>query len=119
MQLYVDDQVGSLVTYEQILRGFQRITLAPGEAADIAFTLPASSLAIMGSDGVRRVEPGRFIVSIGAFFGRSSDLCGVDCRQLERNDPRSQSADKPQAKDQITGIVTAERRETRPHSRRT
>lgn len=65
-QLYVEDHVSSLVTYEQMLRGFERITLAPGEAADVSFTLKPSDLALTDLNGARSVEPGAFEVAIGS-----------------------------------------------------
>ncbi|MEN1680370.1 MAG: glycoside hydrolase family 3 N-terminal domain-containing protein [Planctomycetota bacterium] len=66
VQLYVEDQVSSLVTYERVLRGFQRVSLEPGESTEVTFSLPASSLALTGLDNVRRVEPGAFTVSVGS-----------------------------------------------------
>ncbi len=83
VQLYVEDQISSLVTYEKILRGFERITLNPGESTTVAFEVPVSSLAITGLDGVRRVEPGRFTF----FVGSSSEDLRLDA-ELVVSPPR-------------------------------
>ena len=66
VQLYVSDQVSSLVTYEKVLRGFERITLDPGESAEVSFTLNPSDLEITDAVGNRAVEPGAFEVAIGS-----------------------------------------------------
>jgi beta-glucosidase len=57
------------VTYQPIqsLRAFQRVSLAPGEARHVSFTLPASQLAYYST--VRKgffVEPGAFDLMIGS-----------------------------------------------------
>jgi beta-glucosidase len=49
------------------LRGFQRISLQPGETKTVAFTLPAAKLAIWdeATHGFV-VEPGAFDILVGA-----------------------------------------------------
>ncbi len=65
-QLYVRDLVSSVTTYEQCLRGFDRLHLAPGESRRVTFTLAPAHLEVIGPDGHRAVEPGEFEVQIGA-----------------------------------------------------
>ena len=66
VQLYVRDEVSTDVTYEQVLRGFKRVRLAPGEERDVAFTLTADDLAYCMHDGKWVVEPGSFKVMVGS-----------------------------------------------------
>jgi len=66
VQLYVRDDVSTDVTYEQVLRGFRRIHLGPGEEQDVRFTLTADDLAYAMHDGTWVVEPGLFKVMVGS-----------------------------------------------------
>jgi beta-glucosidase len=65
VQLYVRDLVGSVTRPVKELKGFQRITLEPGQAERVRFELPAAELAFVGLDMRRTVEPGAFKVWIG------------------------------------------------------
>lgn len=64
-QLYVRDLVGSLTRPVRELKGFARLTLAPGETQRVTFTLTEEMLAFTRADGTRGVEPGQFHVWIG------------------------------------------------------
>lgn len=64
-QLYVTDKVGSVTRPVRELKGFRRVSLAPGESTDVTFELPVSSLAFYGIDMTRGVEPGEFAVAVG------------------------------------------------------
>ncbi len=66
VQLYVQDKVSSVVTYDSVLRGFERVTLAPGETRTVSFELRPSHLEILDRNMNRTVEPGEFEVRIGA-----------------------------------------------------
>jgi len=66
VQLYLTDDVSSVTTYTQVLRGFERITLAPGESRTLQFTLGPQEMSIWDKDMRFRVEPGSFTVRIGA-----------------------------------------------------
>lgn len=59
-QLYVRDLVGSSARPVKELKGFRRISLAPGESAECTFELPVQDLAFYGLDMTRKVEPGDF-----------------------------------------------------------
>ncbi|MFK7858272.1 MAG: glycoside hydrolase family 3 N-terminal domain-containing protein [Granulosicoccus sp.] len=65
-QLYVRDCNASLVRPVKELKGFGRVELAAGEDARVSFTLPVDMLNFTGKSGVRIVEPGEFILMIGA-----------------------------------------------------
>lgn len=66
VQLYVRDHVGSITRPVRELKGFQRVSLAPGETRRVQFELPASTLAFPGQDMQPVVEPGQFSVFVGA-----------------------------------------------------
>jgi beta-glucosidase len=63
-QLYVRDLVGSLTRPVRELKGFQRLTLNPGETRRVTFTLTEDQLAFTRADGRRGTEPGNFHVWI-------------------------------------------------------
>jgi beta-glucosidase len=60
VQLYVQDKVGSVVRPVKELKGFQRVTLAPGETMTVTFELPVSDLAFWNIDMEYVVEKGDF-----------------------------------------------------------
>jgi beta-glucosidase len=67
VQFYVHEEKSSLKVPVKELRGFQRITLQPGEKQAVTFTLPAAKLAIWDETTHGFVvEPGAFDVMIGA-----------------------------------------------------
>ena len=65
IQLYVTDVAASVPVPIRSLQGTRRVSLRPGERRRISFTLTPSQLAVVDDRGVRVVEPGEFIVSIG------------------------------------------------------
>lgn len=66
-QLYVSDVISSVVTYEKRLRGFERITLEPGESKTVEFVItPEKHLAIFDVDMKEVVEAGEYKVYIGS-----------------------------------------------------
>ncbi len=66
VQLYLKDKVSSVTTYETQLRGFERITLAPGEKKTVHFTLHPDDLALLDKNMNWTVEPGEFEVLLGS-----------------------------------------------------
>ena len=48
------------------LRGFQRLTLKPGESRVVSFDLSPRDLSSVAPDGTRLVVPGRYRVSVGS-----------------------------------------------------
>ena len=70
VQLYIRDVKSSLPRPVKELKGFQKVTLAPGEQRDITFTIDKSMLSYYDdSKGEWVVEPGRFEALIGASAG--------------------------------------------------
>ncbi|MBN2164608.1 MAG: glycoside hydrolase family 3 C-terminal domain-containing protein [Pontiellaceae bacterium] len=71
-QLYIGDVVSSVTTYDEVLRGFERIHLEPGESKTVTFRIdPKRDLWLIDRSRRRVVEPGMFDVKIGA---SSSDI---------------------------------------------
>lgn len=62
VQLYIRDLVGSLTRPIRELKGFQRVTLQPGESRRVSFTLREEDLAFTRADGTFGVEAGKFHV---------------------------------------------------------
>ena len=66
VQLSLTDDVSSVTTYTKVLRGFERITLAPGESRSLTFTLGPQEMGLWDKDMRFTVEPGSFTVGVGA-----------------------------------------------------
>jgi beta-glucosidase len=65
VQLYIRDQVSSVTRPVKELRGFERVTLKPGESKRVTFTLGPDELSLIDRRMRRVVEPGRFDVMVG------------------------------------------------------
>jgi beta-glucosidase len=65
VQLYIRDQVSSVTRPVKELRGFARVTLTPGQATTVRFTLGPEELSMIDRRMQRVVEPGRFDVMAG------------------------------------------------------
>ena len=65
VQLYLRDEVASLVRPVQELKDFQRVRLAAGETRSITFQLAAADLGFLGAAGQTVIEPGFFQVWVG------------------------------------------------------
>jgi beta-glucosidase len=65
-QLYLGDDVSSVVTPARQLRKFQRFTLQPGEQREVAFELTAEDLMLLNGSLKWVVEPGTFTLHVGA-----------------------------------------------------
>jgi beta-glucosidase len=78
VQLYVHDVAAMIAQPVRRLRGFQRVTLAPGQARTVSFTLAAEDLGYWTNDyrGEFVVEPGRFDIYVGgdSTTGQSQSL---------------------------------------------
>jgi beta-glucosidase len=66
VQLYLHDPLASVVLPVQRLRGFQRVTLQPGERRQVQLTLAPRDLALLDAGLRWTVEPGMFEVRVGA-----------------------------------------------------
>ncbi len=66
VQLYLKDKISSVTQYETQLRGFERISLQPGETKTVIFHLSPDDLALLDKDMNWTVEPGEFEIRIGS-----------------------------------------------------
>jgi beta-glucosidase len=71
VQLYIRDLVGSVSRPVKELKGFQKISLKPGESRKVSFTIGVNDLKFFNSDLKWVSEPGDFKVFIGT---NSSDV---------------------------------------------
>ena len=66
VQLYINDVISSIVTPIKELKGFEKISLKPGEKKIVRFTLTPEDLAYVGKNMLPVVEPGTFDVMVGS-----------------------------------------------------
>lgn len=66
VQLYVRDPVSSVIVYDSVLRGFERVPLQPGETRVVEFVLKPTDLSLLDHNMQRVVEPGEFEIMIGS-----------------------------------------------------
>ena len=66
VQLYLHDDVSSVITYVKVLRGFERIHLQPGEQRRVEFLLTPQELGLWNNDDKFIVEPGTFSIEVGS-----------------------------------------------------
>ena len=71
VQFYIRDEVSSVTRPIKELRGFERISLKPGETRTVSFKLGTEALQFYNRDMKRAVEPGKFTVMVGP---NSADL---------------------------------------------
>jgi beta-glucosidase len=74
VQLYVTDVEASAEVPLRALKGFQRVSLHPGERRVVRFTLDERAFSLVGKDGQRIVEPGKFTIAVG---GKQPGLSGT------------------------------------------
>lgn len=65
VQLYIRDMVGSITRPVKELKGFQQITLQPGESKTVSFPISVNDLKFYNNDLKYGYEPGDFKVFIG------------------------------------------------------
>jgi beta-glucosidase len=65
VQLYIRDEVSSVTRPVEELKGFQRVSLKPGETRTVSFEVTPRSLQFWNADMLRVVEPGTFTVMTG------------------------------------------------------
>jgi beta-glucosidase len=66
VQLYLSPRVTSIVYYDKVLRGFERVPLQPGEKKRVRFPVGHDDLVLLDRDMKWTVEPGTYDVMIGA-----------------------------------------------------
>jgi beta-glucosidase len=65
VQMYIHHQLSSVTQPVKILKGFQRVTLKPGETKTVRFTVGPEELRIWNRQMKRVVEPGKIDVMVG------------------------------------------------------
>ena len=73
-QLYIHPRVSSVTQPVMQLKGFERITLKPGEKKTVEFTITPDMLSILNVDMHRVVEPGVFDLMIGPSSDNTSTV---------------------------------------------
>jgi beta-glucosidase len=81
VQLYVRDLVASVTRPRRALKGFERVSLKPGESRTVEFILGPAELSLVGADLQRVVEPGTFDVMVG---GRPDQLATAKLEVVAR-----------------------------------
>ena len=71
VQLYVNDEVSSIVVPALQLKGFKKIFLKKGESKEVTFALTRKDLSFYNKDLIFTAEPGKYNVMIG---GASDNL---------------------------------------------
>ena len=71
VQLYIRDMVGSVTRPVKELKGFQKISLRPGESKTVSFRITPNDLKFYNYDLKYDWEPGEFMIMIG---GNSRDV---------------------------------------------
>lgn len=79
VQMYIRDKVSSVTRPVKELKGFERITLAPGETKTVALEITPEHLAFYDIDMKYVVEPGEFEIMVGN-SSRDQDLQKVTLR---------------------------------------
>jgi len=66
VQLYIRDLIASVSQPVIALKGFQKISLQPGETKEVNFTVSPEMLQMLDAEMKRIIEPGAFRIMIGA-----------------------------------------------------
>ena len=65
VQLYIRDEMASVTQPVKLLKGFQRITLQPGERTTVSFKLEPEAFTIWNRDMIDTIEAGEFSIMTG------------------------------------------------------
>jgi len=65
VQMYLRDKVSSVTRPVKELRGFKRVSLAPGESQTVTLPITTEALQFYNRDMERVVEPGEFDIMVG------------------------------------------------------
>jgi beta-glucosidase len=64
VQLFISDLIASLTPDVKRLRGFEKVSLTPGESKTVLFKIPMQQLAFVGPDLQKHLEEGDFKIQI-------------------------------------------------------
>jgi beta-glucosidase len=65
VQLYLKDVVGSVLRPDKELKGFEKVSLEPGQSRTVSFTIAPDMLAFTGLEMEEAVEAGEYMVMVG------------------------------------------------------
>jgi beta-glucosidase len=74
VQVYLHDRIASVARPAKLLKGFQRVTLQPGEARTVRITLEPRAFRLWNAGMQEVIEPGMFDILVGS---NSRDLQSV------------------------------------------
>ena len=74
VQLYIHDPVASISQPVRRLRGFERVTLEPGQSRTVSFTLDRSDFGFYDNRGKFVVEPAGSTSTQGRAEGRADEV---------------------------------------------
>lgn len=80
VQMYIRDEVSSVTRPIKELKGFERVSLKPGETRKVTFIVTPEKLQFFNREMKRVVEPGRFQIMAG---GNSVDLISQTLEVVE------------------------------------
>lgn len=66
VQLYIRDPIANRIRPVKELKGFQKISLAPGETKTVSFTLNKSAMQYLDENGKPQLEPGQISIFVGS-----------------------------------------------------
>jgi len=72
VQLYINNEVAPIVPYVRLLRGFERVSLNPGQTKTVNFNLEPKDFKSFDMSMKETIDPGAFQVMIGH---SSQDIC--------------------------------------------
>jgi len=84
VQVYLRDEMASVVRPNLELKGFRRVTLAAGEKKPVTVKIPAEELSLWNREMKKVIEPGWFTVMIGR---NAEDIVLNGRFELKRNLP--------------------------------
>jgi beta-glucosidase len=64
VQLFISDLIASLTPDIKRLRGFEKLSLDPGQSKTVSFKIPMQELAFVGTDNQKHLEEGDFKIQI-------------------------------------------------------
>ena len=64
VQLFISDLIASLTPDVKRLRGFEKVSLNPGESKTVSFKVPMQQLAFVGIDNQKHLEEGEFKIQV-------------------------------------------------------
>ncbi len=80
VQFYLSDLEASVDVPMQALKGFQRVSLEPGEEKSVAFEITPQMMELIDENGERKLEKGQFRIYVGGSSpsGRNAALGAAD-----------------------------------------